>query len=60
MHTVETAFGPVSGKLGWRTEGPSVFSPEYDDCRRVAAQNGVALREVYEAAIRGFDRSKVR
>lgn len=48
--TVETPFGPVQGKLGWHEGRPPQFSPEYDDCVRVAAAKGVALREVYQAA----------
>jgi pyridinium-3,5-bisthiocarboxylic acid mononucleotide nickel chelatase len=45
--TVSTPWGPIRGKRGWREGGPSVFTPEYDDCARVARQHGVALREVY-------------
>ena len=48
--TVETPFGPVQGKLGWLDGRPPTFSPEYEDCARVAAARGVPLREVYEAA----------
>jgi pyridinium-3,5-bisthiocarboxylic acid mononucleotide nickel chelatase len=47
---VETAFGPIRGKLGWLDGRPPTFSPEHDDCARVAAERGVALREVYNAA----------
>jgi uncharacterized protein (TIGR00299 family) protein len=54
-HVVVTSFGPVAGKLGWRPGGPAVFAPEYEDCRRVAAEQRVALRDVYAAAIRAFD-----
>ncbi len=50
--TVSTPWGPVRGKRGWREGGPSVFTPEYDDCARVARQHGVALREVYAAVRR--------
>jgi uncharacterized protein (TIGR00299 family) protein len=46
---VETPWGPVRGKRGWREGGPNVFSPEYEDCARVAREQGVALREVYDA-----------
>ncbi|HEX5271059.1 MAG TPA: nickel pincer cofactor biosynthesis protein LarC [Gemmataceae bacterium] len=49
-HTVETSWGPVRGKLGWREGRPPVFSPEYDDCARVAREQKVPLREVYERA----------
>jgi uncharacterized protein (TIGR00299 family) protein len=45
--TVETPWGSVRGKRGWREGGPSVFTPEYEDCARVARQHGIALREVY-------------
>jgi uncharacterized protein (DUF111 family) len=47
---VETRFGAVKGKLGWIEGRPPAFSPEYDDCARLAASHGVALREVYDAA----------
>jgi pyridinium-3,5-bisthiocarboxylic acid mononucleotide nickel chelatase len=47
---VETPFGPVRGKLGWLDDRIPAFSPEYDDCARIAAARSVPLREVYEAA----------
>jgi uncharacterized protein (DUF111 family) len=46
---VPTPWGPVRGKRGWREGGPAVFTPEYEDCARVARQHGVPLREVYAA-----------
>jgi uncharacterized protein (TIGR00299 family) protein len=52
--TVSTPWGPVQGKLGWREGQPPVFSPEYEDCARVARQNGLALREVYGQAQRAY------
>jgi pyridinium-3,5-bisthiocarboxylic acid mononucleotide nickel chelatase len=55
-HTVETPWGPVRGKLGWREGRPPVFSPEYDDCARVAREKKVPLREVYEQAQRGYQK----
>jgi uncharacterized protein (TIGR00299 family) protein len=45
--TVQTPWGPVQGKRGWREGGPEVFTPEYEDCARVAREQGVPLREVY-------------
>jgi uncharacterized protein (TIGR00299 family) protein len=47
---VETPLGPVRGKLGWLEGRPPQFSPEYDDCARIAAEQDVPLRDVYEAA----------
>jgi uncharacterized protein (TIGR00299 family) protein len=45
--TVTTRWGALKGKRGWR-EGLEVFTPEYEDCARVARERGVALREVYD------------
>jgi pyridinium-3,5-bisthiocarboxylic acid mononucleotide nickel chelatase len=50
--TVNTPWGPIQGKRGWRQGHSAVFSPEYDDCARVARQHGVPLREVYAAVNR--------
>jgi uncharacterized protein (TIGR00299 family) protein len=47
---VVTSLGPVKGKLGWLGERPPTFSPEYDDCVRIATASGIPLREVYDAA----------
>jgi uncharacterized protein (TIGR00299 family) protein len=52
--SVTTAWGPIQGKLGWLEGRPPVFSPEYEDCARVARQHGVALREVYAQAQRAY------
>ena len=46
--TVSTPWGPVKAKRGWR-DGLELVTPEYDDCARVARENDVPLREVYEA-----------
>jgi uncharacterized protein (TIGR00299 family) protein len=52
--SVETPWGPVQGKLGWRDGQPPVFTPEYEDCARVARAHGVALHEVYAGAQRAY------
>jgi len=52
--TVSTQWGPIQGKLGWRDGQPPVFSPEYEDCARVARENHVPLREVYAQAQRAY------
>jgi pyridinium-3,5-bisthiocarboxylic acid mononucleotide nickel chelatase len=54
-HQVQTEWGPIDGKLGWLSGEPPRFSPEFESCRRVAAEQGVPLREVYEMARRAFD-----
>jgi uncharacterized protein (TIGR00299 family) protein len=52
--TVQTPWGAVHGKRGWREGGPEVFSPEYEDCARVAREHGVPLREVYAVVKEAF------
>ncbi|MCA9074331.1 MAG: nickel pincer cofactor biosynthesis protein LarC [Planctomycetaceae bacterium] len=53
-HTVETCWGPILGKVGWRGAGDQVFTPEFDDCARVAHEQGIPLREVYRAALAAY------
>src|SRR6204780_4355038 len=50
IHEVDTRWGKVRGKI-WGANGvASTISPEYDDCRRVAAEHKVALRVGMEEA----------
>ena len=44
----------MKGKLGWREGQAPTFSPEYDDCARVAREQKVPLREVFEKAQRAY------
>jgi uncharacterized protein (DUF111 family) len=46
---VSTPWGSVKAKRGWR-DGLELVTPEFEDCARVARENGVPLREVYDAA----------
>jgi uncharacterized protein (DUF111 family) len=58
-HIVETPWGPVEGKLGWlpgQAGQPASFSPEFESCRRIAQEQGVPLKEVYEVAQKSFER----
>jgi hypothetical protein len=50
--TVETPWGPVKAKRGWRSDGFEVITPEYDDCARVAREHGIPLRDVFAAVRR--------
>jgi len=47
--TVNTPWGPVAAKRGTRSDGFWLLTPEYEDCARVAREQGIPLREVYEA-----------
>ncbi len=51
---VETAWGRVAGKLIRLANGATRFSPEYEDCRRIAAERNVPLGEVYDGARDAF------
>jgi uncharacterized protein (TIGR00299 family) protein len=48
--TVETPWGTVRGKLAWRDGQQATFSPEFDDCARIARERGVALQTVCDQA----------
>ncbi len=52
--TVTTGWGPVRGKLAWFREQQAVFSPEFEDCARIAREHKVPLREVQEAALKAY------
>ena len=54
IRQVATAWGPVDGKLGRLDDGSVHFAPEYESCRRIAAEHQVPLREVYAAAQQAF------
>jgi uncharacterized protein (TIGR00299 family) protein len=49
---IATEFGEVDGVLARLPDGSSRFSPEYESCRLAAERHNVALRTVYEAALR--------
>jgi len=50
MVTVETPWGAVAVKRGWRDGATLVWAPEYEDCARIARGNQVSLHAVYESA----------
>jgi uncharacterized protein (TIGR00299 family) protein len=51
---VKTNFGPVSMKVSLLDGQPVNSVPEFEDCRRLAAEKGVALKEVQAAAIHAY------
>ena len=48
--TVETAYGPLNVKLAWLDGKIVNVAPEYEDCRRIAEEKGVPLKQVINAA----------
>ncbi|MGH7786428.1 MAG: nickel pincer cofactor biosynthesis protein LarC [Candidatus Binatia bacterium] len=51
--SVDTGYGPVLVKISRAPDGTDNLAPEYDDCRRIAREQRVALKLVYQAAIAG-------
>ncbi|MGH7394176.1 MAG: LarC family nickel insertion protein, partial [Candidatus Methylomirabilales bacterium] len=50
IRTVRTPYGPVAVKVGRLGERTVQVSPEFEDCRRIAATAGVPIRDVLDAA----------
>ena len=48
---VATPYGPVRMKVGRRGESVLNAAPEFEDCRRIAGERSVAVKEVVAAAI---------
>jgi len=51
---VQTDYGTVTMKVSLLEGRPVNFVPEFEDCRRLAAEKGVALKEVQAAAIHAY------
>jgi uncharacterized protein (TIGR00299 family) protein len=52
--TVDTPYGPVRVKLGWRRGRLVNVAPEFDECARVAAERHVPIKEVLGAAMHAW------
>jgi uncharacterized protein (TIGR00299 family) protein len=55
FQSVETPFGAVRIKLGRRNGIIVTASPEIEDCRKCAAEGGVPVKKVYDAALSVFN-----
>ena len=47
---VETAFGPVTVKLGMKGEEIVQYAPEFESCRALAKSSQQPLHQIYQAA----------
>jgi pyridinium-3,5-bisthiocarboxylic acid mononucleotide nickel chelatase len=54
FHKVETGYGTVTMKVSLLDGKKVNFVPEFEDCRRLASENGVALKEVQAAAVHAY------
>ena len=57
---VETPYGPVAVKVGRRAGRVYNAQPEFEDCRRVAEEKGVPVKEVWAAALAAYRGAKGR
>jgi uncharacterized protein (TIGR00299 family) protein len=57
---VETSWGPVRIKIArWPSGEAANASPEYEDCRQIAARHSVPLKQVLQEAIRAYTETHV-
>lgn len=54
---VSTPYGPVRVKVAHLPQGEKA-APEYEDCRHLAEEQGVPLRQVYQAALRALSEAE--
>jgi len=62
---VETRWGEVRMKLASMNGTVTNYAPEYEDCRRIASERHVPLKDVMQEAVReylqsGIDKSPPR
>ncbi len=55
IRTVETPWGAVRLKIATLPDGTRRPVPEYEDCRRLAEEHGLPLREIAQAALRAAE-----
>ncbi len=58
--TVGTKFGEVRIKVASLNGSVSNYAPEYEDCRRIAAEQRVPLKTVMQEAVQAYLRSEKR
>ncbi|MCF7849494.1 MAG: nickel pincer cofactor biosynthesis protein LarC [Kiritimatiellales bacterium] len=58
FQTLETPYGEVRIKIGKRHGETVTASPEIEDCRKCAAEHGVAVQHLYNAALSVFNSKK--
>lgn len=56
IKTVETAYGKIRIKVSKREDEVLTATPEYEDCRRLAEEKNIPLKQVMEEAKNAFSR----
>lgn len=57
--TIDSDWGPIEGKLGWRDGEPAVFTPEFESCSKIAQEQGMPLREVYRTIEAWYEQAEM-
>ncbi len=52
IETVSTPWGEACVKIRTEQDGTPIASPEYDDCKKLAQEQGIPIRTVYDAVKR--------
>jgi uncharacterized protein (TIGR00299 family) protein len=58
LRTIDTEYGPATVKITWAGGKINNITPEYDDCKNIAADTGMPLKNIIEE-IRKYAREKV-
>jgi uncharacterized protein (DUF111 family) len=53
-HNIQTPWGEIQGKLAVLSDGSLSFSPEFESCKKIAAEKDVPLKDVYDLALRTY------
>jgi hypothetical protein len=54
LHEVQTPWGNIAGKIAYLPDGSRRFTPEYDDCARLAKERRITLSEAMAVAAEAF------
>ncbi|MEF8787900.1 MAG: nickel pincer cofactor biosynthesis protein LarC [Planctomycetota bacterium] len=60
LEEVETRWGTVQVKVAGPADDPLRCKPEYEDCRRIAEQEGLSLRRVRDEARRAWQAARAQ
>jgi uncharacterized protein (TIGR00299 family) protein len=58
FETLNTIYGPVTIKRSFYKGTEVSFKPEYDECRRIASDSGIPIKEVYNNIIAALEKSR--
>ena len=58
FETIHSVYGDVTVKRSFYKEKEVSCKPEYDDCRKLAAEKGIPVKEVYNSIMAELFRKK--